>query len=790
MQSHITKFLPGTAEFCVPVKIDFAEGADLHSTPVRMTADFSELSGNRLVPGWLDPHSIRMERHYADGRKEIVPVRFEERLYYGNRGWVAWRVTDRTAKADWFLAFDRRKKAGEMLPPPLQAPVGVGEELMVQAEPFNPLFVPGMHPFMIPADFNGNGRIDLVSSSHYSNVLGMPWQGVFFWQNIGSNAEPRFTVPVRLSADGVDVRDPFPENFSFADSDGAELDSKIRFAPRHDFISEFYGRADLFDWFGTGRLDLITLSRDGGIRVYRNSGNCHPDGSPVLELAVKIPLPKCLAPGFPGLRVVDYDGTGNPSILVTAWNLDHNLEYGQLIIMHRTGGTAEAPEFTLRTPVRSNYYSPGRSRFTIPEDETDWHNVANFGGERAWCIDFADVDGDGKPELLNYRKSSAGAHGVVEVWKLLGTPERPLMEHAGLLALPWEEGTFSFSFRVVRNAAFDGCIVGRRDEIRYFRRVKENMLEPGALEDAGVLTEILAKLQPAGYTRPWPVPGKDGLTDILLGDEAGFISIARNKGTTAHACFAAPEQLTDKDGNVLHFYRESFLHDWDIERGCGQLKPCAGDWDGDGSIDILCAGNTNRIFWLDDVDLASGTVGSVKVLKVVEGEKITWRKGILMRDIDGDGIPELLALNMEQELVWYKQAGSPELLREWKKVCFEDGEVVTSGKIYEGPFPDPPAIFDFMDWSGRGMCDLYVASNFNLIHLEACDDSFARFKRPELIHSPDGLIRLGLHENQLTFADLDGDGIPEMLVGTEAGLIHVFDRDWLGGKVNTATAVL
>ena len=76
MLDHITEFQPGTAQFCVPLQICYAESADLHSTPVRMTADFSELSGGVIEPGWLDPHTIRVERHYADGSKEILPVRF------------------------------------------------------------------------------------------------------------------------------------------------------------------------------------------------------------------------------------------------------------------------------------------------------------------------------------------------------------------------------------------------------------------------------------------------------------------------------------------------------------------------------------------------------------------------------------------------------------------------------------------------------------------------------------------------------------------------------------------
>ena len=786
MLDHITEFQPGTAQFCVPLQISYAESADLHSTPVRMTADFGELSGGQVESGWLDPHTIRVERHYADGRKEVLPVRFEEHLYYGNQGWVAWRVRERSVQSRFFLAFDKKSAAGVLQNPPYMPPVGVGEELLVQGVAYSPLFVPGMHPFPIPADVNGTGTVDLISSSHYSNVLGMPWASLFYWKNTGSNAEPRYAVPMRMKADGVDVRDPFPETFSFLDGDSSELDNIIHFAPRRDFISEYYMRVDLFDWFGTGRLDLISISRDGGIRVYRNTGRMNPDGTPGFELAVKIPMPKCVAPGMPGIRVVDYDGTGRGSIILTCWNLDHNLEYGQLLIMHRTGGTAEAPEFTLRTPVTSNYYNPGRSRFTIDAD-ADWHELANFGGERAWSFDFFDVDGDGKPELLNQRKSGSD-RGLVEVWKFVGTPEKPILEHAGLMPVPVEKDIFSFSFRMVRNAAYDGCIVSSRDEIRYFRRVKENMMEPGAFEDAGPLLEQRTRLQPAGYTRPWPVPGRNGLTDLLMGDEAGFIFLARNVGTADKPCFSAPERLRDTEGNVLHFHREKLVHDWNIERGCGQLKPCAGDWDGDGSLDILVTGNTNKIIWLDDVDLANGTVGKVSLLKVVEGTPIAWRKSILMYDVDGDGVPELLAVNCEQEFSWYKQAGTPGELREWKKCVYEDGTVINSNDVPPGRFNDPPAIFDFADWFGTGKKDLYMGTNFHLVKMEACDDSMTCFKRPELISGPDGMIYLGLHENQVAFADLDGDGIPELLVGAESGFIHVFDRDWLAGKVNTATA--
>ena len=775
-----------TAEFRVPLAIRFAAGANRRSTPVRLDADFGRFSGGRLEDGLTDPHSIRVERRYPNGKTEILPVRFDERLYYGNSGWVAWRVAHCDKASEYFLRFDRRAADGSLRELPYMPAVGVGDELFAQALPDAPIFVPGMHPFPIAADFDGDGTVDLVSTSHYSNAVGMPWAGVFFWKNSGGNASPRFAPPMRLAADGVDVRDPFPETFSFADDDAAAVEKIIRFPPRRDFISEFYIRCDLFDWFGTGRLDLVTLSRDGDIRVYRNTGMRRPDGTPELVLAVRIPLPKCLAPGFPGMRVIDYDGSGRGSILLTGWNVDQALEYGQLLIMHQTGGTPEAPEFTLRAPVMSQFYSPGQTRFTIPADETDWRSLSNFCGERAWCIDYADADGDGVCELL-CRRGTGGDRGVIEVWKFTGTREKPVLEHAGLLAVPIAKYQYYFEFRMVRNAAFDGCFIagGNGGEIRYFRRRRKNMLKPGAFVDAGPLTGQAIRLRPAGYTRPWPIFRPDGLTDLLLGDEPGFLSIARNTGTRGKPVFACPERMTNPDGKVLHFCREAILHDGNLERGCGQLKPCVADWDGDGRPEILTSGNTNRIFLLSEVDFAAGTVGEIAEITVENGA-FAWRKGILARDVDGDGVCELLAVNAEQEFCWYKQAGSPTRVREWRKLRFDDGKIITSNDIPPRQFPNPAAAFDFADWSGRGICDLFVSTNFRVTRLVGCDRKMTVFRRPEYVDLPDGPLYLGLHENQVTFADIDADGVPEMLVGAESGLIHVFHRDYIMGAVSRA----
>jgi len=73
-----------------------------------------------------------------------------------------------------------------------------------------------------------------------------------------------------------------------------DFSSLVSFKPCRDYLSEYYIRCEVFDWFGTGRQDLVALSREGGIHVYRNTGNRDRAGLPELELAVKIPLPESL----------------------------------------------------------------------------------------------------------------------------------------------------------------------------------------------------------------------------------------------------------------------------------------------------------------------------------------------------------------------------------------------------------------------------------------------------------------------------------------------------------------
>jgi len=143
-----------------------------------------------------------------------------------------------------------RAADGRMAEPQYQSPVEVGDKLCRNGFRWQPIGVPGYLPDPISVDWNADGVVDVISKSGGTNNVGMPMAGIFFWRNIGTNEQPRFDVPLRLSTGGVDQQHTL---------DGY----MVNFRPRRDFMSEDYMACDVFDWFGSGRMDLITLSRPG-----------------------------------------------------------------------------------------------------------------------------------------------------------------------------------------------------------------------------------------------------------------------------------------------------------------------------------------------------------------------------------------------------------------------------------------------------------------------------------------------------------------------------------------------
>ncbi|MBB75916.1 MAG: hypothetical protein CMJ75_15530 [Planctomycetaceae bacterium] len=735
------------------------------STPVRTVVDFAGLVGKEA--GLIDPYTLVVTRQTGAAWRSYS-VRFSEDLLYGNRGWVAWRVDDPHQASRWFLEFKMRAADGRLSQPRFRPPVGVGDQLAYNGPKWRPIAAPGYHTHPIPADWNNDGLVDIISRSHGANRFGMPMAGIFFWRNIGTNERPRFAPPLRLSAEGV--------------GEQQYLGRLRKFKPRQDFISEDYIDCDLFDWFGTGRLDLITISRTGGIKVYRNTGAVDAVGLPVLKLAQRPEYPSCLAPGrYPRIRVVDWDGSGRPSLVLgTLWKgeLDGRRQLlRQIVLMRGIGGKKGKWEFESAPLGRAD----GEQTFPL-----DWQKYSNFEGERPWYFDVHDIDQDGIPELLCSRRTDAVP--AIEVWRNTGTLNAPVMKFDGVL--PWFTHDSGVFFRMVDNQAYRGCLIGGMS-IRYFEQVDSDYFQLGAFRERGKLLGLGNVLKLEGYVRPVPFDADgNGTMDLLCGDEPGKLTLVRNIGSNHRSEFAAPDAVQDHHGIPVILSDTNLFPRSRGKTYIGQVKPFLCDWDTDGEYDIIVSGGTfDDIYWLERYDPRTNRIAKRHLLRVKGGTQRPFviRKGPAVVDWDEDGRPELLAVSRfdEDAVCVFRQSGGDDrtLLEPGEPLRYVDGEAIT--------------IHDFLpygnitlwpcDWTESGSVDLIVASNHFIWLVEnAGTNRHPVFKKPVKFKAPDGTpIETSHHENHAAAYDWDSDGRLDLMIGGESATIYLFHRDWVSGITHT-----
>ena len=744
----------------VELSIEFNKRAG-KNTPVRSVVDFDQLLGKK--PRLIDPYSLEIVRQ-TGSRSRTYPVRFSEDLLYRNRGWIAWLVDNPRQPSKWFLQFKMRAPNGRMVEPGYLPPVGVGDELAYNGSKWRSIDSPGYHACPIPVDWNNDGLIDILSRSHGANHLGRPMAGIFYWRNIGSNKRPKFAPPLRLYAEGVNEQQT--------------LSGVRRFRPRRDFISEDYVDCDVFDWFGNGRLDLITLSRTGGIKVYRNTGRIDRVGLPILKLAQRPKYPTCLARGrYPRLRVVDWDGSGRPSLMIgTLWKGQLN---GKRQILRQIGLMRAVDGSNGNWKFESAPLGTVKGRKTFPQD---WRKYSNFESERPWYFDVVDIDNDGKKELVCGRRWNDIP--AMELWRNVGSVKEPVMKFDA--ELPWFTHNGGFTFRFVTNKAFRGCLIaGIGWGMRYFERVDSNTLKLDAFRPRGQLVGLGCRLKLRGYVRPVPFDAdNNGTMDLLCGDEPGRLTLVRNVGTKQRPIFAAPQLIKNLHGVPLVLSDTNLFPKSRSRSYIGQVKPFLCDWDSDGKLDIIVSGGTfDDIYWLKNYNPATNRYREKQVLQVKGGtvRPFVIRKGPAVVDWNGDGKPELLAVSRINDAIsLFRQSKKrPDMLQFVEPLRYQDGKLVEIKNF----LPYGNITLWPCDWTGTKASDLIVASNhFTWLVENVGTNAKPVFKKPVRFKSPDRKpIETSHHENHAAAYDWDGDGRLDLMVGGESGTIYLFHRDWLDG---------
>ena len=210
--------------------------------PLRMAVTVAA-RGPVEVP--LDAPAVRV---VLDGAE--VPAQISEELEAGMAGRVSWFAS---RSGSYTVYFDRRAA----LQTSGREPIGNGDNLFYnRPDGWDPLGVGMKNDQVLPVDWDGDGRTDILQRNIYSATFGQPYWGLYFWRNIGSNKEPRFDRYIRL-----------------------------RVGDR--FIDDFYASYQVADWDRDGFLDILcgvgAGKERGRLKVYRNTGRRDLQSLPILE---------------------------------------------------------------------------------------------------------------------------------------------------------------------------------------------------------------------------------------------------------------------------------------------------------------------------------------------------------------------------------------------------------------------------------------------------------------------------------------------------------------------------
>jgi hypothetical protein len=497
------------------------------------------------------------------------------------------------------------------------------------------------------------------------------------------------------------------------------------------------------DWDGDGDLDFFPSFMDGpdrgAIVFYRNDapkGSAEPAFSRVGRLATASGVP--VAGGaqaggwFPSLAFAgDWDGEGDGRTDLLVGSNDRCYLYRNL-----GTGPDGLPRLAEAVALRA-----GGSEIVLPTPR----------------FDCADLDGDGDLDLF------AGSQpGPVYWFRNIGSRAHPELE-AGRVVAFGGKYLIADAHSGVKAADFDGD--GLMDLVagRFWERI--DLSDSIAIRDHGGLFRQSAgaagpRFERATLASPYTVGFQicdaarqnscravdwdgDGMRDLLAGDTDGFVWLWINETDHRFPVFRRGERVlaggkpinlsaaggharldasdlngdglrdlivADGGGGVILFSRRG---DGSLAAGRPVLageKPIQGgarssvlacDWDGDGLLDLLLAGDRSYSICRGRGPIADPAFESPRPLTFRDGPVRYVRPNLgSFVDWDGDGKRDLLACRFENDVRFYRNLG-PGGPRAEPEFASSEGEV-----ILRSSSPQMISGVDAVDWNGDGDLDL------------------------------------------------------------------------------------
>jgi len=608
----------------------------------------------------------------------------------------------------------------------------------------------GLWAWPLPFDYDEDGDLDLVVV-----CPDKPYNGIYVFENPGSggsgSAMPVFRAATRAGAGGRNCQ------ISFAGGSPRILTPGLE----HTGFRE-HG-------FSRGVPLPVTWSSDSlGTRVRANQWKYwDPDADGRLDLLI----------GVGEWSDYGWDDAFSPQGEWTRGPL-HGF-----LFLSRNEGTREKPLFGEPVPVQAG----GRpiNVFGMPSP-----NPADFDGDGdldILCGEF--LDGFTYFENTGTRKESRFRAGR----RLLrnGKPLRMDLQMITPAAVDWD-----------RDGDVD-LVVGDEDgRVAWLEHTGEVREGLPLFEPPRYLHQEAANLKFGALATPvsfdWD---DDGDEDLIVGNTAGYIGFIENLDGGDPPRWAAPKRL-EADGKIIRIQAgPNGSIQGPAEAKWGYTTLDAADWDGDGLPDLVVNSIWGRVVWFRNVGTRkSPRLAEARPVRVAwparppkpswnwwnpEPEELVtqWRTTPLARDLNGDGLTDLVMLDHEGYLALFERAvvdGRLTLLPPRRIFRLRGQSVYDSG---HRPQKDAPVNgllrlnsgragksgrrkLCLTDWDGDGRIDLLVNSQPNVNFLKNIGTG-GEFLFQDMGPVADRV--LAGHTTSPTVVDWDRNGIPDLLVGAEDG---------------------
>lgn len=427
-------------------------------------------------------------------------------------------------------------------------------------------------------DYDADGKLDLVIGLELWSEYGWDdawtdqgeWKNgslrgmLYLLKNTGSNQQPSFAAPELIQADSKPLSTFGLPSPNFADFDGdGDLDllcgefldgftyfenvgtrSEPRYSSGRRLQSE--GKPlvmDLqmivpvaFDWDRDGDLDLIVGDEDGRVALIENTGS-------LVERVPQFKPPRYFQQQADDVKFgalatacgFDWDGDGDDDII--AGNTAGYIAFIENRSPDRTGSVWQAPQF-LQADGKTIRIQAGPNGSIQGPAEAKWGYTTQT---------VADWDQDGLPDLI-----VNSIWGKVHWYRNVGSRTKPVLSQGQPIEVAWSGET--------PKPAWTWWTPQGKELATQWRTT------PVAIDF-----------------------DRDGLTDLVMLDNEGYLALFRRKKQTSDdgkdslVLLPGERVLVNAKGEPLR------LNDRRAG-GSGRRKLCIVDWDGDGQLDVLLNG--------------------------------------------------------------------------------------------------------------------------------------------------------------------------------------------------------